>query len=124
MAKKRKFYPSDLTDAQWKVIKPLLPAQKPRGRKRQVNLRQILNAIFYVLHTGCQWDYLPHDFPPQDTVYGYFRQWKNDGTWTQVHDALRGQVRVAAGKEATPSAGIVDSQSVKTTEEAEATTRG
>jgi putative transposase len=124
MSKKRSSYPTDLTDAQWKVIQPLLPPQKPRGRKRTVNLREVLNAILYVLHTGCQWDYLPHDFLPHDTVYGYFRQWKNDGTWAKLHDTVRIQVRMAAGKEATPSAGILDSQSVKTTEEAGATTRG
>lgn len=99
------------------MLKPLLPPARARGRKRRVNLREIVNAIFYVLHTGCQRDYLPHDFPPFDTVYGYFRQWKNDGAWGQINDTLRGKVRQAAGKEVGPSAAIVDSQSVKTTEE-------
>src|SRR3989304_3026325 len=95
-------YPSDLSDKEWELLNPLLPLPKARGRKRRVNLREIVNAIFYVLRTGCQWDYLPHDFPPSDTVYGYFRQWKNDGTWGQINDTLRGKVRQAAGKEAEP----------------------
>lgn len=116
MFRKRKAYPSDVTNAEWKLLKPLLPPPKPRGRKRRVNLREVVNAIFYVLRTGCQWDYLPHDFPPPDTVYGYFRQWKNDGTWGQVNDTLRGKVRQAAGKAVEPSAGVIDSQSAKTTE--------
>ena len=116
MFTKRKAYPSDLTDHEWEVLQPLLPPPKARGRRRTVNLREIVNAIFYVLRTGCQWDYLPHDFPPADTVYGYFRQWKNDGTWGQVNEVLRGKVRQAAGKEVEPSAGVIDSQSAKTTE--------
>lgn len=114
---KRKAYPSDLSDAEWEVLKPLLPEPKVRGRKRKVNLREIVNAIFYVLRTGCQWDYLPHDFPPADTVYGYFRQWKNDGTWERLNDRLRRTVRQAVGKESEPTAAIIDSQAVKTTEE-------
>ena len=95
---KRKAYPSDLSDAEWKLLEPLLPPAKTRGRKRRVNLREVVNAIFYVLHTGCQWDYLPHDFPPADTVYGYFRQWKNDGTWGRLNDTLRRKVRQADRK--------------------------
>jgi len=114
---KRKAYPSDLKDAEWELLKPLLPEPKVRGRKRKVNLREIVNAIFYVLRTGCQWDYLPHDFPPADTVYGYFRQWKNDGTWERLNDVLRRKVRQAVGKESEPTAAILDSQAVKTTEE-------
>jgi len=114
---KRKSYPSDLTDPEWEVLKAMLPPPKPRGRKRRADLREILNAIFYVLHTGCQWEYLPHDFPPADTVFGYFNQWKNDGTWSRINDTLRGRVREQAGKETEPSAAILDSQSVKTTEE-------
>lgn len=117
MLGKRKAYPSDLSDAEWERLKPLLPAPKERGRKRQVNLREIVNAIYYVLHTGCQWDYLPHDFPPADTVYGYFRQWKNDGTWEDWNAVLRRQVRQAVGKASEPTAAIIDSQAVKTTEE-------
>lgn len=115
---KRKPYPSDLTDREWQLLEPLLPPPKSRGRKRRVDLREIVNAIFYVLRTGCQWDYLPHDFPPHDTVYGYFRQWTNNGTWEKVNAALRGKVRQAAGKDAEPSAAIIDSQSAKTTEAA------
>ena len=117
MSKKHEPYPSDLSDAEWKVLQPLLPVPKVRGRKRKVDLREIVNAIFYVLHTGCQWGYLPHDFPPAETVYGYFRQWNNDGTWERFNDTLRRKVRQAAGKDAEPSAAIVDSQAVKTTEE-------
>lgn len=116
MFTKRQPYPSDLTDPEWALLAPLLPPAKPRGRKRQVDLREIVNAIFYVLRTGCQWDYLPHDFPPADTVYGYFRAWKNDGTWSKLNDVLRGKVRQSVGKEVEPSAGVIDSQSAKTTE--------
>jgi len=116
MFTKRRAYPSDLTDHEWEVLRALLPPPKPRGRRRSVNLREIVNAIFYVLRTGCQWDYLPHDFPPADTVYGYFRDWKNDGTWSRVNAVLRGKVRQAVGKGVEPSAGVIDSQSAKTTE--------
>jgi len=111
MLTKRKAYPSDLTDSEWNLLAPLLPPAKQRGRRRTVNLREIVNAIFYVLRTGGPWDYLPHDFPSVDTVYGYFRQWKNDGTWGKINEVLRGKVRQAVGKEVEPSAGIVDSQS-------------
>lgn len=121
---KRKPYPSDLTDREWAILQPLLPPAKTRGRKRQVNLWEIVNAILYVGHTGCQWAYLPHDFPPPDTVYGYFRQWKLEGVWPRLNGTLREKVRQAAQKDATPSAAILDSQSVKTTEEAAADTRG
>ena len=98
MFRKRTPYPSDLTDAQWQALKPHLPPPAGRGRKRVVNLREIVNAIFYVLHTGCQWDYLPHDFPAADTVYGYFQRWRKDGTWERLNSLLRGQVRQAVGK--------------------------
>jgi len=114
---KRKPYPSDLSDLEWAILEPTLPAPKGRGRKRVVNLREVLNAIFYVLHTGCQWGYLPHDFPPTDTVFGYFNQWKTDGTWGRINATLRERVRVRADKDREPSAAILDSQSVKTTEE-------
>lgn len=116
MFSKRQAYPSDLSEREWELLKPLLPPAKARGRKRSVNLREIVNAIFYVLRTGCQWDYLPHDFPPADTVYGYFRDWRNDGTWARVNEVLRGKVRQSVGKQVEPSAGVIDSQTAKTTE--------
>lgn len=116
MIGKRKAYPSDLSDAEWERLRPLLPAPAERGRKRRVDLREIVNAIFYVLHTGCQWDYLPHDFPPHDTVYGYFRHWTQEGTWERLNDVLRRNVREVVGKKSEPTAAILDSQTVKTTE--------
>ena len=109
-------YGSDLTDAQWQRIAPLIPPAKPGGRQRSVNIREVLNAIFYRTKTGCQWRNLPHDLPPWGTAAGYFRIWRRSGVWQTIHDALREQVRVKAGREATPSAAIIDSQSVKTTE--------
>jgi putative transposase len=112
----RKPYPSDLTEAQWQRIAPLIPPAKPGGRPRSVNVREILNAICSWLHTGCQWRHLPHDLPPWGTVHSYSRRWRLDGTWHQMHEALRDQVRRAAGRETRPSAAIVESQSVKTTE--------
>lgn len=90
MGKKRKAYPSDLTDKQWLLIKPLLSPEKKRGKPRTVDFREVINAIFYLLHIGYQWDYLPHDFPPHDTVYGYFQQWQGDGTWEKINNELRG----------------------------------
>ena len=115
----RKRYISDLTDEQWTTVAPLLPAAKsnPRGgRPRQVDLREVLNTIRYLHRSGCQWDMLPHDLLPKSTVYDYFSQWRDDGTWSKVVTALREQTRVAAGREPTPSAVCIDSQSVKTTE--------
>lgn len=109
----RKPYPTDLTDAQWCIIKPLLPAASQRGRKRTVSLREVLNGIFYLLRSGCAWRLLPHNFPAWQTTYGYFRRWRLQGVWEAVNDALRESVRVAAGREAEPSMGIIDSQSVK-----------
>jgi putative transposase len=113
----RKSYSTDLTDEEWDLLRPLLPADKSRGRKRTVDLCEILNAIFYIIRTGCQWRMLPHDFPVWQTVYYYFRQWRKDGIWAKMNDALRKDLRQASGKEAEPSAGAIDSQSVKTTEE-------
>ncbi len=112
----RQPYPSDLSDAQWRILEPLLPPAKPGGRPRKVNLREVVNAIFYVLRTGCAWRYLPHEFPCRQTVYHYFRAWRLDGTWQRVNDALRTKTRLAAGREQSPSAAVLDSQSVKTTE--------
>ena len=113
---KRKTYPSDLTDEQWELLSPLLPAAKPGGRPRTVELREILNVILYVLRTGCAWRMLPHDLPPWQTVYKYFRGFSEDGTWERVHDAMRPNVREGEGRSAMPTAAIIDSQSVKTTE--------
>src|SRR5258705_8153532 len=109
-------YPSDLTDAQWERLAPLIPPAKPGGRPRSVDIRAVVDAIFSRIKTGCQWRQLPRDFPPWGTVAGYDRIWRRNGTWEAIHDAVREQVRVKAGREATPSAAIIDSQSVKTTE--------
>jgi putative transposase len=121
----RAVYPSDLTEAQWKILKPLIPKAKPGGRPRTVDMREILNALFYVARTGCAWRQLPHDLPPWSTVYDYFRQWRQDGTWQRLHDALRDKVRKQAGRKKSPSAAVIDSPSVKTTEKggSRATTR-
>jgi putative transposase len=112
----RKAYKSDLTDEQWALIEPLLPPAKPGGRPREVDLREVVNPLFYQSRTGCQWDFLPHDLAPKGTAYDYFAAWQHDGTWQKVVDALRVQARQAAGREETPSAACIDSQSVKTTE--------
>jgi putative transposase len=112
----RKTYPSDLSDIEWLLLASLIPAAKVGGRPRSVCMREILNAIFYVIRSGCAWRMLPHDFPAWQTVYGYFRTWCKAGVWEKMNDALREAVREQAGREAEPSAAILDSQSVKTTE--------
>ena len=109
-------YPSDLNDTEWRIVSRLLPAPKPGGRPRTTELRAVVNAIFYVLRSGCAWRMLPRDFPPFPTVYMYFKQWRDDGTWERVHDLLRDRIRRLEGRKKSPSAAIVDSQSVKTTE--------
>jgi putative transposase len=112
----RKAYPSDLNDAAWKILEPLIPPAKRGGRGREVDMREVLNGIFYVLKSGCQWEMLPHDFPAKGTVYDYFNKWRKDGTWKRMNDALREQLRQKMGRSVSPSAGSIASQSVKTTE--------
>src|SRR5262245_27141894 len=109
-------YPSDLTDREWDYINLLIPPAKLGGRNRGTDMRLTVNAIFYVTRTGCPWRYLPQDYPPWPTVYGYFRTWRIDGTWRRIHDRLRTAVREMEGRSAQPSAAILDSQTVKTTD--------
>jgi len=116
MKVQRKSYATDITDEQWEKIAPWIPWAKPGGRNRKTSMREVVNAVFYVLRTGCAWRMLPHDFPAWSTVYDYFRHWRINGVWKKIHDALRANVRVQAGREPEPSAAILDSQSVKTTE--------
>ena len=111
----RKHYPSDLTNEQWQIVRPLVPKREKVGR-RPIDRREILDAILYVNRTGCQWRALPHDFPNWKSVYTVFWRWRRSGVWKRIHDALRERVRQSAGKKKTPTAAIVDSQSVKTTE--------
>lgn len=106
-------YPTDVTDRQWDCIKNDVPVAKPGGRPRKVAIRQVINAIFYVLVTGCQWRQLPTNFPPWQTVYWYVRIWRDDGTWQRMHDTLRAKVRQRAGRHKHPTAGCLDSQRVK-----------
>ncbi len=114
----RKPYPTDLTDEQWVIVEPLIPGPKTDrgGRPRTVCMREVVNTILYLNRTGCQWDMLPHDLLPKSTVYDYFGQWRDDGTLCRIVDALRTAIRVAEGREPTPSAACIDTQSVKSTE--------
>jgi putative transposase len=107
-------YPSDLNEEEWALLAPLIPPAKPRGRPRSVEVRRIVNGLFYVLRSGCAWRYLPREYGPWQTVYWYFRQWRLDGTWARIHTQLRELARLHAGRDPTPSAAIIDSQSVKT----------
>ena len=113
-------YPSEITDEQWSLLEPLVPPPRSNrvtgGRPREVDLRQIVNGLLYFSRSGCQWRMLPKDLGPWTTVQGYYRQYRRDGTFQKIHDRLREQVRLQAAKEPTPSAAIIDSQSVKTTE--------
>lgn len=112
----RKPYPTDLTDKEWKLLEPLIPPPKPGSRPRRMDMREVVNAIFYQLRSGGAWRLLPHDFPNWSTVYGYFNRWSKDGTWERINAQLRRDLRVAVGRDPEPSAAIIDSQSVKTTE--------
>ena len=109
-------YASDTTDEEWALIEPHMPAKFRVGRPRETKMRAVLDAIFYMIETGCQWRMLPKDFPPFTTVQGYFYQWRDDGRWELINHHLLMQAREVAGREASPSAGVIDSQSVKTTE--------
>ncbi len=112
----RKPYPSDLSDAEWELLKPLLPTPRGFGHPVEVSFREILNGIFYVQRTGCQWEMLPHDLPPYTTVYGYFHKWQRKGIWQFLHDQIREQLRQELGRDEHSTVAIADSQSVKTTE--------
>lgn len=114
-------YPSDLTDAEWVLIEPLIPPAKRGGGKRTVNLREVVNGLMYVLSTGCQWRAIPKDLPPRSTVHGYLDLWSWDGTLDRIHHALYVECREKAGREASPTAAIIDSQSVKSAEKGGAT---
>lgn len=113
----RKPYPSDVTEEQWKAIEAAMPARQSKaGRPRKYPLREIWNAIFYVARTGCAWRYLPHDFPPYADVFDHYARWQHNGTLERVHEVLRTDLRVQEGHDPTPSAGILDSQTTRTTE--------
>jgi transposase len=112
----RKAYSTDLSDKEWAVIEPYVPPVKTGGRPAKHERREIMNAIAYILRSGCAWRLMPHDLPPWSTVYDYFRQWRLDGTWERLNTALREKLRITLGREAEPSAAIIDSQTVKTTE--------
>ena len=112
----RRSYATDLSDEEWWILKPLIPEAKPGGRPRAHETRELLDAIFYAVRGGCAWRLLPHEFPPWQTIYHYFRTWRLDGTWERINSVLRERVRAMAGRDTTPSAAILDSQSARTTE--------
>src|SRR5918999_2749552 len=116
MARQRLAYPTDLTDEEWQLLKPLLPPDKPGGRPRKYPMREVLNGIQYVLRGGCAWRLMPHDLPHGQTAYQTWRAWRRDGTWVRIHDQLRERVRTQMGRHPQPSAAIIDAQTVKTTE--------
>ena len=109
-------YPSDLTDDEWALVEPLIPLAKRGGNRRHVVVREVVNGLMYILSTGCQWRAIPKDLPPRSTLYDYFDLWSWDGTLDRIHDALYAQCRQAASREASPTAAIIDSQSVKSAE--------
>ena len=109
-------YPTDLRDGEWERLAPLIAPARTGGRPRKTDMREVLNALLYLLRTGCQWRMLPRDFPPRSTVYNIFRQWDRDGDWDHIHHELLVALREKMGREASPSAGIIDSQSVKSAE--------
>jgi transposase len=109
-------YPSDVTDAEWEIIAPMIPSQRQGGRRRETDMRDVMNAVRYVLRTGCQWRQLPKDFPPRSTVYNYFWEWTRYGVLDHIHHMLLVKVREAEGREASPTAAIIDTQAVKATE--------
>src|ERR1700692_4368393 len=111
-------YPSDLTDAEWSLIEPLIPPAKRGGRKREVVVREVVNGVMYVLSTGVQWRYIPKDLPPRSTVHEYFQRWQYDGTLARIHHALYMECRDQIGRQASPTACVIDSQSVKSAENA------
>lgn len=117
-AMSRKPYPTDVSDTEWDLIKSMIPAEgkRKRGKKREVDMREVVNAIFYILRAGCSWRMMPHDLPAWQTVYSYFQRWQRKGVWQKIHSVLRSQLRKIEGRDAEPSAGIIDSQTVKTTE--------
>ena len=110
-----RLYPSDLSDQEWEILAPLIPPAKPGGRPRKWPVQAILNAVYYVLRSGCQWRMLPREFPPWSMVHHYFRLWRLDGTWEKINTVLRESIRLRAGRDPQPSGGILDTQSVKTT---------
>jgi len=121
----RRAYPSDLTDAQWAAIAPMIPDAAPGGRPRKADKREIVDAILYILRAGCAWRLLPHDFPPWQTVYSYLRRWRREGVWAGIHHRLVMDDREREGRDASPSAAILDSQTVRTADQkgdSEATT--
>lgn len=113
----RRAYPTDLTDAQWATIAPMIPDARPGGRPRKASKREIVDAILYLLRSGCAWRLLPHDFPPWQTVYYYLRRWEREGVWARVHHALLMEDRERAGREPSPSAAVIDSQTVRTADQ-------
>ena len=112
----RKAYSTDLSDLEWEILSPLIPKAKPGGHPRTTDMREVCNAIYYHLKTGCQWEMLPSDFPPSSTVYSYYRKWQRKGLWEELNHTLRDKLREKMGRATQPSAIAADSQSVKTTE--------